>query len=96
MVPDSKFIATRLAHRTMLSLHDRAGERIECCAGCLWLTQEGDPRDIVLEAGDGFMLDRPGTALVYALSDAHLTVRRPTVQVLPAVPRVAADQRRAA
>lgn len=66
---------TRLAHRALLLLRDRAGERIECCEGTLWVTQERDPRDIVLEAGEAFTLDRRGTAIVHALADARLSIR---------------------
>lgn len=71
---DSNPAATRLARRGLISLRDRAGEHIECLDGSLWITQEGDVRDMVLEAGEGFTLDRRGTAVVYALEDACLIV----------------------
>ena len=35
------------------------------------------PRDVVLDAGEAFTLDRPGTAIVYALADARVVVQRP-------------------
>ncbi|NUZ08146.1 DUF2917 domain-containing protein [Piscinibacter koreensis] len=46
------------------------GERIECLAGCLWVTQDGDLRDRVVERGEAIVLDRPGTALISALADS--------------------------
>jgi Protein of unknown function (DUF2917) len=70
--------ATRLAHRRMLRLRDHDGDRVECLDGSVWITQDGDPRDVVLDAGEGFTLDRPGTAIVYALADARVVVQRPT------------------
>lgn len=78
----SKSAATRLAHRRILNLHDRSGDRVECLDGSVWITQDGDPRDIVLDAGESFMLDRPGTALVYALADARVAVQHPAAPAL--------------
>jgi hypothetical protein len=72
----SKPAATRLAHRKILNLHDREGDRVECLDGSVWITQDSDPRDVVLDAGEGFTLDRRGTTLVYALADAHVVVHR--------------------
>ena len=46
---------------------------IRCEAGTLWLTQDNDSRDIVLEAGEQFQPDRRGTVLVFALNAASLT-----------------------
>ena len=45
--------------------------RIECLGGTLWITQDGDRRDIVLQAGDSFTFDRPGDALISALDDSR-------------------------
>ena len=46
------------------------GQRVECVSGTLWVTQDGDPRDIVLRAGDSFAFDHRGDALISALDDA--------------------------
>ena len=53
---------------------DGRGSLVHCLFGSVWLTQDGDPRDIVLEAGQSFTLDRDGVALVYATSDAGLAL----------------------
>lgn len=82
---------TRLAHRKVLDLRDRTGDRVECLDGSVWITQDGDPRDVVLDAGESFTLDRPGTALVYALEDARVVVQRPAA---PALQAPVADVRR--
>lgn len=51
---------------------DGRGSAMHCLAGSVWVTQDGDPRDIVLTAGDSFTLDRDGVAIVYATSDAAI------------------------
>jgi hypothetical protein len=66
----------RLPRRATLTLADRGGDRIDCLCGRLWITQDGDPRDIVLDAGASFELDRPGLAIVSALADARLRLHR--------------------
>ena len=50
----------------------RAGSRIECVAGGLWITQAGDERDIVLRAGQTFVPAREGRVVVQALCDARV------------------------
>ena len=52
---------------------DGRGTLVRCLFGSVWLTQDGDPRDIMLGAGDTFRLDRDGVAIVYATDDASLT-----------------------
>jgi hypothetical protein len=42
--------------------------------GTAWLTQDGDRRDVVLEAGGSFRLDREGVAVVSAHAAAEITV----------------------
>ncbi|HUL68103.1 MAG TPA: DUF2917 domain-containing protein [Burkholderiaceae bacterium] len=53
---------------------DGRGTSMQCLFGSVWVTQDGDPRDIVLGAGDSFTLDRDGLAIVYATDEAGLTI----------------------
>jgi len=50
------------------------GVLIECVAGALWITQQGDHRDITLLAGERFRLDRDGLAVVYGLEPARMRI----------------------
>jgi hypothetical protein len=48
------------------------GDAILVTQGILWVTQEGDPQDYVLSAGERFVANRHGAVVVEALTDAAL------------------------
>ncbi len=52
---------------------------VACLNGCLWITQDNDPRDIVLERGESFTLDRPGVAILFACKPTTLSMRDPAL-----------------
>lgn len=54
----------------MLRLRDGRNLVVGVDTGTVWLTQDGDVRDIILRAGESFRVDRDGTVLVQALNDA--------------------------
>ena len=66
--------ANQLAKGSLFRIHDGAGRRVVCLSGCLWLTQDNDLRDTVLEPGDGFTLDRDGDTFLSALRDSRFVV----------------------
>ena len=50
---------------------DRRGDVITCLNGTLWITQEGDLKDYVVETGRSFWVTRPGTVVVQALDNSQ-------------------------
>jgi hypothetical protein len=52
-------------------LHAEKGRRVECVTGSIWITQDGDLRDIVLAAGESFDFERRGEALLSAFADSR-------------------------
>ena len=50
----------------------RRQQTMFCLQGNIWVTQEGDIRDYVLEEGDAFLVTLPGLVLVRALTAARL------------------------
>ena len=56
-----------LTDRSVARMHAMQGWCVTAANGALWITQDGDPRDIVLQAGESFAFDRP-KALVSALN----------------------------
>ncbi len=55
-------------------IRDGRGRHVQTLSGRLWITQEGDPRDIVLDAGEGFTVEQPGLTVVCALRPSSLLV----------------------
>jgi DUF2917 family protein len=64
-----------LEPRGLLEIPDAAGVRITCNEGCLWITLDNDPRDIVLEPGQNFASTQHRRALIYALQSSMLGLR---------------------
>lgn len=57
----------RLERRQPLRLRDAGGRRLSVVSGTVWITQQADPSDPVLEVGETFRFDRDGLALVTPL-----------------------------
>lgn len=56
-----------LPARQLFLIPDPSSARILCTGGCVWLTLDDDPRDVILQAGDSFETEEPRRALLYAL-----------------------------
>lgn len=72
--PSISHVPQALRGRATLPLMDTKGQRVACLEGRIWITLQHDPRDVVLEPGECFVIDKPGLTLVFALQDAILTV----------------------
>jgi Protein of unknown function (DUF2917) len=64
-------------------LHDALGLEIQVNEGCLWLTQERDLQDHVIEAGASFRIDQPGVAVLTALKGLRMKFTLCSVPVRP-------------
>jgi len=73
----------RLNTGELLDINDGEGFVIKCLEGALWITQSNDPRDIVLGAGESFVLDKPGLALVCAAAGPAMVAVEASLQLLP-------------
>jgi hypothetical protein len=67
----------RLESRQILRLRDASGTRVQCLKGALWITQDRDPEDHFIGAGDALTLDRPGLVLIHAIEPAGLVLTEP-------------------
>ena len=68
-------VGMRIGAGQELRLQDAAGWTVACLSGSVWLTQEADTRDLFLDAGESFTLDRVGLALILARQDSALAIR---------------------
>ena len=59
--------SVRLAPNQTLKVVDGAGSTVCALEGALWITEENQVRDIVLEPGNCYRLQHAGTALVNSL-----------------------------
>lgn len=58
----------------LITLRQARGVRVDCLDGTLWLTEERMPDDVVIEAGQSFVIATPGLTLVMALQRSTLRV----------------------
>jgi len=55
-----------LARGDLVRIENACDMQVRVEKGAVWITQECDTRDVMLESGDSFRLDRDGTALIEA------------------------------
>ena len=65
---------TTIPRGRTLRIQDGKGFDLEAVAGCLWVTQEGDTADAVLDAGETFRVSRDGSTLVHAFKEVRLRI----------------------
>jgi hypothetical protein len=65
---------SRLDAGEFLRIRDGIGQTLAVFDGLVWITQAGDPLDAFVAKGETFTLDRPGLAVVEALTDTRLAV----------------------
>ncbi|HET7365260.1 MAG TPA: DUF2917 domain-containing protein [Burkholderiales bacterium] len=59
--------AVRLGPNQTLKVMDGQGSTVCALHGSVWITEENQPKDIVLEPGGCYRLRHPGVALVNSL-----------------------------
>jgi hypothetical protein len=57
-----------------MHLPNAHGWTVRALAGAVWISQDGDIRDVVLEAGDCIVLDRDAPALFSPLGEARISL----------------------
>ena len=62
-----------------MSIRDAGGRTVKCVSGSIWLTMEGDYRDIVLEPGASFVIDHDGLTILAAQQQSAVEISAPKV-----------------
>ena len=65
-----------LKTKQVVKMRGGRGHTIVCERGSVWVTQYGDPRDVVLHAGESLTLERKGLALVQAFEPGAIRIVR--------------------
>ena len=63
-----------LVPKQQVKVRAAAGHTLVCHRGQVWLTQHHDTRDVILQAGEAFALDRDGLALVQAFEPSLISI----------------------
>jgi DUF2917 family protein len=63
-----------LEHRAVLRITNGAGLLIAAHAGTLWITEEGDRRDVIVTNGRSYRIKSDGLTIVNALEHAIVTI----------------------
>ena len=69
-----------LAPRQSLALADIVGTTLRVTRGTVWITQENDTHDIVLRAGDTWMVERNGLTILEAQCETTLRATGPAFE----------------
>ncbi|HYF21362.1 MAG TPA: DUF2917 domain-containing protein [Ramlibacter sp.] len=70
----SSIASQALAPGATLRRNHAAGVQVRCVSGSVWVTQDGDTRDVLLAAGESFTGDRRGRLLVHALEASRVDI----------------------
>ncbi len=71
------YATQQIAKNKILEVKQPLGVTIECLEGSVWITLDGDSRDVVLDAGQVFVVDRNQRTLLQALDAARVRLIEP-------------------
>ena len=71
--------AVELARNHVGTVRDAKGALLRVTRGIVWITQESDPEDTVLRAGDNWVVERDGLTVIQAHVDATFCLEGATV-----------------
>lgn len=57
-----------------LRIIDGGGHKIDCRSGCMWITQDGDTADVLLEKNESLTLAKNNTVYISAIRHATFGV----------------------
>lgn len=70
-------LTQEIARNGILEVQQPLGVTIECLAGAVWVTLDTDARDVVLDAGQAFVVDRNQRTLLQALTVSRVRLVEP-------------------
>lgn len=64
----------KLERRQLIKIHNGEGVVVIGRAGSVWITQEGDSRDVIVNPGEMFVIDHPGQTIVEAAESSLVSI----------------------
>jgi hypothetical protein len=74
MIIETGLSRLELRRGDTVRLDDAHGATVSCAAGCVWVTRDGDSRDLILGAGEKARIDGPGMVVIQAFETSRLAV----------------------
>ena len=71
---ESQKTTLAIGHRTCRRIQVFAGQRVECVAGAVWITRDGDIKDVVICAGEAWVSECDGAANFSGLESAVVSL----------------------
>jgi hypothetical protein len=71
---DSNALTVHLKPRQILALPGNPGTRVRVRSGSVWITEDRNLADIVLEPGQSHASTHAGNTLIYGLEDAEIDI----------------------
>jgi hypothetical protein len=65
----------RIAATQCIRIDDAVGRTLNCLAGSVWITHDGDPKDVIVECGESYHVTRPERMIVFALRNSAMRMR---------------------
>ena len=75
MILNTMRVMIELEHRGVVPVDCSVGTRVDCLRGRLWITEWGATDDVVLDAGESYVISRGGVAVVQALREGLVGFR---------------------
>lgn len=66
-----------IARDKIVEIKQALGVTVECLEGSVWVTLDGSTRDVILDAGQSFCVDRKQRTLIQALAAARVRLVHP-------------------
>jgi hypothetical protein len=69
--------ALAMTRGSLMRIEDGRGMLIQVREGALWITQERDPRDYFVSAGNSFRVNRAGRTVISAIARSSIALTAP-------------------
>ncbi len=82
LIPTRQSVTVPLFAGEVITLEgDRSGYQVICQKGRLWITQENDAADYVLEEGEEFVISKSGAVVIQGVQKSKARIQPPGMTV---------------